>query len=166
MFPQWKLVFAGSDMGLKKNRTFKRQLQQQALDLGVNHKIEWMDAVTDPAALYSSCAFTLNFSESESFSLTCMESLYAGRPVIATRSGGPVEIIDDTISGMLVNRGDVVAMSEAMRKIMSDTELRSQMSVAAYSRVRSKFGAANTYEKLAAVYFSLARPNKGDQKRV
>ena len=55
----------------------------------------------------------LNFSESESFSMTCLESLYYGTPLIATDSGGPAELFKHGESGHLVPNRDVQAMAKA-----------------------------------------------------
>lgn len=88
----------------------------------------------------------LNFSEAESFSMTCSEASYFGTPVIATRCGGPEEIIVDNITGLLVNKKDVDGMMDAMLKLANDTVLRNQFSLAARDYVRKKFS-EETYKE-------------------
>ena len=89
-------------MGLEKNKKFKAELIELSKSLGVNHQVDWMDFTDQMREEYLKACFVINFSESESFSLTCLEALYFGRPVIATRCGGPEEIIDEKESGFLV----------------------------------------------------------------
>jgi len=158
--PEWRLRFVGSDMGLPKNKKFKRSLQMLSESLGMKEKVEWNDFSTDVAKEYRASALVLNFSDSESFSLTCMEALYAGRPVVATRSGGPSEIIEDGVSGVLVPVKNVGEMKDAMDKLIREPALRQQMGAQGYARVREKFDRAKTIQKLSTVYFPLVTENK------
>jgi len=151
-YPQWKLRFAGGDMGLQKNIDFKESLVARARKLGVDGQVEWLGFENDILALYTGACFTLNFSESESFSMTCLESMFYGRTVIATRSGGPAEIIDDGVTGLLVNLGDVESMSRAIEYLISHPKEREIMSRNAYKAVRDKFSMVNTAEKLRKLY--------------
>ncbi|HEX6227102.1 MAG TPA: glycosyltransferase family 4 protein, partial [Chryseolinea sp.] len=151
-FPEWKLKFVGSDMGLKKNHDFKEKLEQLAKSLDLGTQVEWHTFAEKIDEEYKSAAIVLNFSESESFSLTCLEAMFYGRPVIATRSGGPAEIIDHEESGILVDVKDIAAMAEALDKLISNPEKRDRMSRIAYERVRQKFSHENTIAKLGLIY--------------
>ncbi|NJM26729.1 MAG: glycosyltransferase family 4 protein [Bacteroidia bacterium] len=151
-FPDWTLRFVGGDMGLQKNKVFKTMLMTEAKVLGVEKNIEWSDFESDPKAEFLSCRFSLNFSDSESFSMTILESMFYGRPVIATRSGGPQEIVDDGITGLLVQAGDVNEMESAMRKIMDPAFALDRMSAAAFESVRRKFDRSNTVDRLGNLY--------------
>ena len=150
--PKWKLKFVGGDMGLKKNQDFKRDLVALASQLKLEPQVEWHPFVEKISDEYLNAAIILNFSESESFSLTCLEAMFHGRPVIATRSGGPSEIIDHNESGILVDVKDVEAMAQAMDELINNTEKRELMSRAAFDHVRQKFSNGNTVQKLAQVY--------------
>ena len=151
-YPDWKLRFVGGDMGLQKNKDFKQYLIAHANSLGLGAKVEWHSFAEKISEEYLAAAIVLNFSESESFSLTCLEGMFYGRPVIATRSGGPSEIIDHNESGILVDVKDVTAMTKAIDELISNPEKREQMSRIAYERVRQKFSHQNTVQKLAEVY--------------
>lgn len=150
----WKIRFIGSDMGLEKNARFRRSLVELGTSLGISNQVEWLDFDDRVVDHYNEAALVLNFSESESFSMTCLEAMFYGRPVIATRCGGPEEIIDDQVNGLLVNNKDIEAMRHAIEKLVEDSSLRNVMSSNAYHDVRSKFSAANTIEKLANLYQS------------
>jgi len=154
-YPEWKLRFVGSDMGLEKNRQFKRALKQEAIKLGIDDKIEWGSFASNILQEYLNATIVLNFSESESFSLTCLEAMYYGRPVIATRSGGPSEIIDHDETGILVELQDVEGMAKAMEYLITNPEGRDQMARKAYQRVRERFCYDNTIGKLKEVYDSV-----------
>ena len=150
--PQWKLKFIGGDMGLQKNKDFKKSLVELAHKLNISEQVEWHDFANNISTEYIQACFVLNFSESESFSMTCLEAMFYGRPVIATRSGGPSEIIDQNETGILVDIKDITAMARAMDYLIVNSDKREIMAHHAYLSVREKFSYANTVEKLGEVY--------------
>jgi glycosyltransferase involved in cell wall biosynthesis len=154
-YPDWKLKFVGSDMGLEKNRAFRRELEHEAGQLGISHVVEWGNFEKNMARQYISAALVLNFSESESFSLTCLESMYYGRPTIATRCGGPEEIIDHGLTGLLVNPADVDGMAAAIDHLISDPPRREELGRLAFVAIRQKYSYENTVGRLKQLYNSL-----------
>lgn len=157
--PDWRLRFIGGDMGLEKNKKYKASLKKKAEELGITDHIQWYDFKDNILDEYLKASIVLNFSESESFSLTCLEAMYCGRPVIATRSGGPEEMVEHKVNGLLLPTGDIDAMVEAMKLLMSHSDLRDQMGRAAYSFVRSKYSYENTILRLKQVYLEALKMN-------
>lgn len=155
--PQWKLRFVGGDMGIAKNANFRRQLQRQAHELGISKKVEWNGFTADVEKEYMRADVVLNFSESESFSFTCLEALHLGKPVIATDSGGPGEIIENNISGIIVPTKDVDAMANAMIKLATDRQLRKSYAVNGALRARSIFNFSTTVDHFFSLYTKLIR---------
>jgi L-malate glycosyltransferase len=153
--PGWKLRFVGSDMGLKKNRMYKVKLKDRAEVLGIAEKIEWAEFTDDVEKEYKNADIVLNFSESESFSITCLEALYFGRPLIATDCGGPAEIIDNMKSGWLVKNKDLNEMEEAMLSLATNEGLLESFSVEGRIRSREKFSLENTSFRLRDLYNSV-----------
>lgn len=150
--PDWKLKFVGGDMALQKNKEFKAELIKQANRLQLEKQVEWNDFSSKISEEYLSAAIVLNFSESESFSMTCLEAMFYGRPVIATRSGGPAEIIDQNQTGILVDLEDVTGMADAIDYLISNPEKRDAMAQKAFKSVREKFSFENTIGKLRKIY--------------
>ena len=68
-----------------------------------------------------------------------MEASAAGLPVIATRHGGIVDVIEDGITGYLVDEGDHQAMADRMCRLIDDTETCRSMGRAGRERVRQQF---------------------------
>ena len=113
-FPATRLRFVGGDMGLDKNRRFRERLEQAAAAGPAPDRIEFRGSSDDLRGDYAEAFAALNFSASESFSNTCLDASAVALPVIATRCGGPEEIIEDGTTGYLVPVGDVGAMAERM----------------------------------------------------
>ena len=156
-FPDWRLRFVGGDMGLDKNASFKSALVQKAQASVVRDQVEWYDFAVDLSTHYQASAFVLNFSESESFSMTCLEAMYQGKPVIATKSGGPEEIVEHNVNGILVGVRNIEEMSDAIHFMITHQQERELMGQSAYNHVRTKFSAANTIDKLRVLYDSVLK---------
>jgi L-malate glycosyltransferase len=150
--PEWKLRFVGGDMGLKKNKEYRNKLVEEASKLGIDKKIEWEEFSNDVEREYKQADIVLNFSESESFSMTCAEALYFGRPLIATNCGGPAEIIEHEVTGLLVPNRNVDAMAKAMMELAVDKNKRNALGLAARHSVREKFGVEKTSYLLKEIY--------------
>ncbi|MEO6580153.1 MAG: glycosyltransferase family 4 protein [Sphingomicrobium sp.] len=138
-FPEARLRFVGGDMGLDKNRAFRAKVERLASEGPAPSRIEFRGATDDLDADYRDAFAALNFSASESFSMTCLDASAAGLPVIATRCGGPEEIIEDGRTGWLVPVGDVSAMAQRMRWLMQQREAAAAMGVAGRELVQERF---------------------------
>ena len=137
--PSARLRFVGGDMGLAKNIQFKAELQQLAKPLAAANRIEFFGPANDLRDNYATAYAALNFSESESFSRTCLEASAAGLAVIATRCGGPEEIIEHGQTGYLVERGDVEAMAERMAWLLNHPAEAKALGVAGRSLIQHRF---------------------------
>ncbi len=152
--PKWRLRFVGGDLGLKKNREYREALHDRARYLQIYEKIDWLGFTEDVEMEYKRADVVLNFSESESFSMTCLEALYFGRPLIATDCGGPSEMIIHENNGVLVPNRDIGSMLHAMRRLALDELARQEFSVKARQSVRKKFSKENTSQRINFIYKS------------
>ena len=94
----------------------------------------------------------LNFSNSESFSLTCLEASAHGLAVIATRCGGPEEIIEDGVTGFLVPVGDIEAMAARMADVLCNPEMAAAMGEAGRQMVGQRFSIAQFHAQLLEIF--------------
>lgn len=150
--PRLRLRLVGGDMGLEKNRDFRRQLEARAAQAQLHEAVEFAGFATDVAQEIRAADIVLNFSESESFSLTCLDALYYGTALIASDCGGPAELFEHGRSGWLVPNRDVGAMAAAISRLGADAGLRAAFAEAGQQYVSQKFAPAHTYGRLAAVY--------------
>lgn len=88
----------------------------------------------------------------ENFPLAILESMAAGKPVIASHVGGVSEIVDDRVNGLLVNPVDLPGWVEAIMRLAYDEEIRLSMARAARSTIEHRFGLDDHYRRLVAMY--------------
>ena len=157
--PNLHLHFVGGDMGMAKNRGFRQELEGAAKAAGLAEAVHFDGFAANTEAVMKAHDIVLNFSEAESFSLTCLDALYYGVPLIATDCGGPAELFENGKSGLLVLNRNVPTMADAIVALAGNEDLRRQFSGASRTFVRQKFAPARTYELLAGCYQqALVRP--------
>jgi len=78
-------------------------------------------------------------SLSEGISNTVLEAMASGLPVLATRVGGTVDLVDDGVSGLLTPPADAQAMATAMIRLCDDGAARKAMGQAGRKRVEQHF---------------------------
>ncbi|GAC1381668.1 MAG: hypothetical protein NVSMB30_29340 [Hymenobacter sp.] len=150
--PNLRLHFVGGDMGMAKNQEFRTELEVAAEAYGLAEVVHFDGFAADTEFTMKAHDIVLNFSEAESFSLTCLDALYYGVPLIATDCGGPAELFEAGRSGLLVPNRDIASMADAIVALASNGGLRRQFSAASRIFVREKFAPVRTYLQLAACY--------------
>jgi glycosyltransferase involved in cell wall biosynthesis len=78
------------------------------------------------------CVFPSRF---DNFPNACLEAMAAGRPIVATRSGGMEEMLGPTDAGLLVKPGNVRELTNALVRLIEDPAMRSAMAQRARQRV-------------------------------
>lgn len=134
-----RLHFAGGDLGQEKNLKYKESLIKKISALGLSEVVTFEGYVENVKRVICESHIILNLSKSESFSRVCIESGLFGRPVIATKSGGPQEIINHAESGFLVDVGDVVEIASYIEWFANNRDQVFPMGEAAQKIVNNKF---------------------------
>jgi glycosyltransferase involved in cell wall biosynthesis len=78
-------------------------------------------------------------SRSDSFGLVLAEAWANGLPNLAYRAGGVAEVVRDGQDGLLVRCGDVEALAVALRRLVTDAELRRRLGEAGRARTLREF---------------------------
>lgn len=130
-------------------------LHRQAETLGISSNVHFAGGVShgDIAHFFSDCDVFVLPSFAESFGVVVIEALATGKPVIATRSGGPEHIIDESV-GMLVEPGDVEALASAIQGVGEQLETYVPSRLSAY--VESRYSIATVADKVTALYKEVA----------
>ncbi len=92
-------------------------------------------------------------SDHESFGLAALEAMACGVPVLGTRSGGLVEVVEDGVTGRLFEVGDVEAGAAAAMELLAGRE---RYSAAARAAAETRFGQAAIVAQYVEIYERLA----------
>ena len=88
----------------------------------------------------------------EGISNAIIEYMALGKPVIATRSGGTEEIVEDQKTGFLISPFDSTELIEKMEILINDPELRRKMGTAGKERIQKCFSIDKMVSKFISVY--------------
>lgn len=131
---EWKLTIAGD---LTRDPATAERLQADIARLGLSERVATPGAVSSEqlATLYNGADLFVLASRFEGYGMAYAEALAYGLPVIGTKAGA----IPDTIpqdAGLLVDAGDVAALTDALRRTITDRALRERLSEAALTAAR------------------------------
>jgi glycosyltransferase involved in cell wall biosynthesis len=100
---------------------YAEALRDQCKALGIEDRVHFAGFRRDiPQLMRLSQVVTHPAVEPEPFGRVIVEGMLAGRPVVATRAGGAVEIVEDGTSGVLVPPRDATALAGALRDLLAD----------------------------------------------
>ena len=77
---------------------------------------------------------------------------------IVTNTGGSPELIEPGVSGLVIEAGSAVAISDAISQLARDPEKNREMGIAAQTRIQRDFNTAATVEQTLALYRELLVP--------
>jgi glycosyltransferase involved in cell wall biosynthesis len=132
----------------------RRQLQHRIRELTLTDRVHLTGPLDDPhRALARADLFVLS-STSEGLGSSALAAMARGVPVVATRVGGLVDLLDSG-AGVLIEPGDPAELAEAVHRVLSDSELRNQL-VSRARAVARGFSASGMADQVLSVYRSCA----------
>jgi glycosyltransferase involved in cell wall biosynthesis len=131
----WVCWFVGGPQK-PAERQYLQILQERTAELGLSERVCFLGQRSDvPRLLAGADIFCHPNDEPESFGIGFIEALWAGLPVITTAIGGGKEILANRY-GLLAEPGKVDQVTESVRRLLEDRELRVLLGRAGASRAR------------------------------
>jgi glycosyltransferase involved in cell wall biosynthesis len=149
--PSFRVVVAGDGSCLA-------DLQRLAGELAVNQNVRFLGEVRHVAALLENARLFVLPSLSEGISLTLLEAMARGLPVVATRVGGNPEVVKDGETGLLVPPGSPEELAAAMRQLYVNPERGRRMGLAGRQRVEQHFDVRRMVATYESIYRQLVNP--------
>ncbi|WXK31285.1 glycosyltransferase family 4 protein [Nocardia seriolae] len=139
-----------------EERAYLAELEVHATALGL--PVTFTGHVEDPEPYLRHADILVHCSVlPEPFGQVVVEGMMAGCAVIATRPGGPEEIIESGVNGLLVRAGDRAELTHALDTLITDQELRTKLADAGRVRARD-FDVAESARIVTAFLTGLRRP--------
>jgi glycosyltransferase involved in cell wall biosynthesis len=134
--PSLVAVFVGEE----EDAAYGNELRLLARELGVADRVRFLGFRKDVPQLMRVVDCVVHASiDPEPFGRVVVEGMLARRPVIATRTGGVPEIIEDGVSGILVTPGSPDELAAALRRIFADTAASARMAASGQERALALF---------------------------
>lgn len=113
----------------------RSRLEALAAERGLGTQVRFLGFQQNPWRFIARADVFALTSTYEGFGNVLIEAMACGTPVVATRSPGTVEVVEDRKNGLLVESSPV-AVAEAIKGLLSDRELRARLITAASESVK------------------------------
>ncbi|CAB3760255.1 glycosyltransferase family 4 protein [Paraburkholderia solisilvae] len=143
--------------------------ERLARDYRIDDRVQfvgWLDGDAKLAFYRNARVFCMP-SHYESFGIATLEAMFSRVPVVGTRVGGFLDLIEDGVSGFLVEPSDPHALALRLRLLMSDAQSARSMGEAAFARARQRYSCEAIVERYIHCYRSViahahVRARRGD----
>ena len=146
-FPRAKLVILGDGI-------LKGYLQALTKELGLEGAVSFPGFTLNPYPWMKRADVVVVPSRWETFGNVVVEAMALGVPVIATRSGGPEDVVEDGEDGILIPVNDVEALAQTLISLLADEERRRRISRRAIEKAR-RFSPEMVAEEYLALFRSI-----------
>jgi glycosyltransferase involved in cell wall biosynthesis len=124
---------------------YAKSLRRKAEALGLGGRVRFLGFRDDVPALMRLADIVVHTSVApEPFGRVVVEGMLAGRPVVATRGGGVVEIVEDGVTGLLTEPGDARSLAAAVRGLLGDAARRQSIATRGQRFALQHFGVRAT----------------------
>jgi glycosyltransferase involved in cell wall biosynthesis len=133
----------------------REQVERRAHELGIMRSTYFLGYQEDVAPFYAAFDAMILPSGNEGTPVSAIESLAAGRPVVATRVGGVPDVVRDGEDGFLVDAGAVDQLADALARLAEDGALRERMGAAGRARVLPRYSVDRLVDDVDRLYRAL-----------
>lgn len=149
-FSDVTFVIVGDSLGVENLSL--QDLRNEAKKIGLEGKVIFTGNRSDVPNLLKSFDILVSPSSHESFGRVVMEAMAMGVAVVATDSGGPGEIIEDGISGIIRPVDDAPSIAEAVLALLQDDQRRKELGKKGCGRIKGHFSPEKTFFKFNQIF--------------
>jgi glycosyltransferase involved in cell wall biosynthesis len=140
------------DLWLVGDGPERAALEARARALGIADRVRFVGQVPDPSPYYARARLFALPSWGEGLSNALLEAMAFGLPVVATRIGGTVDLVEDGVNGLLVEPGHPGQLAGALSRVLSDEALAGRLGTAARRTVLDGYTMARVVERYLDLY--------------
>jgi glycosyltransferase involved in cell wall biosynthesis len=134
--PAARFVVVGGAL-LGSEGAYPDELRRLAAELGLDDRVRFAGHQADAYPWYDALDVAVHAAFVESFGLALVEAMLLGKPLVATAVAGPLEIVEDGVSGILVPPRDPERLADAVDHLLADPGLRSSLARSAVERAKT-----------------------------
>ena len=150
------LIVGGAAHGLEPD--YEPGLHRLVRDHGLEGHVTFTGQVPGAAPYIELMDVLVNACAAESFGIALIEAMALRVPIVAVAAPGPREIIEDGVSGLLVEDDDGTALAQQVERLLADEALRARLAAGGRVRFESAFTATRMAADLEDRLLELARP--------
>jgi len=158
-WPDAHFLVCGGD--LPGYEAYAERVRRLAVELGLDGRIHftgWTYCLDDiPEVMAALDVLVHTSTRPEPFGLVLVEAMATARPVVASNNGGVPEVVEDGVTGLLVEPGDWRAVAAAVDGLLADPSRAAAFGAAGRARVERLFEVRAYAEKVQALYASVIR---------
>lgn len=132
----------------------RNDLELRCRELGISEHFRFMGVVQAIPEFLSLLDIYVQPSYSEGFSNAILEAMAAGLPVVATAVGGNIEIIEQGVTGFLVEPGDAAGIAKYLSLLTENAALRREIGENGRRLVKEQHAFEGMVQKYEQVYYS------------
>lgn len=133
------------------------ELRELVSKLGVEERVKFLGFRDDVLDLMQQADIVAHTSRApEPFGRVVVEGMLSARPVIASRGGGAVEIVEEGITGLLSDMGHAEDLARCIRKLADDPALAKQLATTAARQARERYSIEHCVAQTNAVIEEVA----------
>ena len=133
-----------------------KEIQKLLNELDLEKSVVMTGAVPyDQVATYHNMiniSVFVSTQDSESFGVSAIEASACAKPLVVSRIGGLPEIVEESVTGIIVPPKDIQTTAKAIEKLVLDKELRERMGKAGRERVKKLFNWNDSIRQMISVY--------------
>lgn len=141
------------------------ELSEIVVRRGISDRVKMLGRVEDSRPLLEALDLFVFPSLKEGLGVAMLEAMASGLAVVASASGGVVDVVQEGISGILVPSADARAIATAIKRLCSDEAERSRVGAEARKRVCARFSVAAMARRTIELYRSCLEKNGMDGGR-
>ncbi|MDF5733185.1 MAG: glycosyltransferase family 4 protein [Rhizonema sp. PD38] len=129
---------------------YVQQLHQQVTALGLEKRVKFLGFRSDIPLLMTACDLIAHSSTSpEPFGRVIVEAMLCGKPVIAAKAGGAIELVEQGVNGFLVTPGNPEELAQTIITCLQETEKTMVIAHHARTTASQRFDVATINQQIS-----------------
>ncbi|MEH2441140.1 glycosyltransferase family 4 protein [Nostoc sp.] len=129
---------------------YVQKLHQQVAELGLENRVKFLGFRSDIPQLMAACNLVAHTSTSpEPFGRVIVEAMLCGKPVVAAKAGGVMELVEHGLNGFLVRPGEPQELAQVIITCLQETEITATIANNAKTTASRRFDVATINQQIA-----------------